>query len=182
MEKYVTAKKLAQILGITERRVNQLVNEEKVLQRDANGKFELQKSVHDYYKYKFCKDEELDLTIEKAKHERAKREIAEIELAKLKNKMHDAEDIERVLTGMLINFRNRILAIPSKVAPKIIGQKSIAVINEILQQELYDALNELSEYDPEMFLEEGEKIEEEDVELVQENIESSSSSTEIKDK
>lgn len=96
--------------------------------------------------------------------------------------MHDAEDIERVLTGMLINFRNRILAIPSKVAPKIIGQKSIAVINEILQQELYDALNELSEYDPEIFLEEGEKIEEEDVELVQENIESSSSSTEIKDK
>lgn len=182
MESFVTAKRLAQILGITERRVNQLVKEEKILEKDPNGKFNLQNNIYNYYKFKFCKDEEIDFAIERAKHERAKREMAEIELAKLKNKMHDAEDVERVLTGMLINFRNRMLTIPVKVAPKVIGQKNIAVINEILRQEIQDALQELSEYNPEMFLEEGEKIEEEDISSVQEDTQNSSSSTETEDK
>ena len=182
MELFVTAKKLAQILGITERRVNQLVNELKVLERDENGKFNLQKNVQNYYKFKYCKDEEIDYNIEKAKHERAKREMAEIELAKLKNKMHDAEDVERVLTGMLINFRNRMLTIPVKVAPQVIGQKNIAVINEILRQEIQDVLQELSEYNPEMFIEEGEKIEEEDISSVQEDTQSSSTAAETKNK
>lgn len=108
--------------------------------------------------------------------------MAEIELAKLKNKMHDAEDVERVLTGMLINFRNRMLTIPVKVSPKIIGQKNIAVINEILRGEIQDALQELSEYEPEMFLGDDERVEEENIEPVQENTQSSSSTAEDKGK
>ena len=33
------------------------------------------------------------------------------------NQLHAAEDIEAVMTDMLVNFKSRLMAIPSKLAP-----------------------------------------------------------------
>ena len=151
MAKFVTARQLAEILGITERRVNQIANEGRVFTRDLNGKFDVVKCVEAYYREKFAKDDdELNYEREKALHEKAKREKAELLLLKMKNRLHAAEDVELIMTEMLVRFRNRILGIPAAIAPKLY-RKTVPKIAEILKAELHSALTELSEYDPAMF-------------------------------
>lgn len=180
MAKFVTARQLAEILGITERRVNQIANEGRVFTRDLNGKFDVVKCAEAYYREKFAKDDdELNYEREKALHEKAKREKAELLLLKMKNRLHWAEDVELVMTEMLVRFRNRILGIPAAIAPKLY-RKSVPQIAEILKRELHSALNELSEYDPGMF--ESEEYEvlydgETDDSTVQENPEGGSSTS-----
>lgn len=173
---------LANLLGYTRQRINQLAKEG-ILEKKAPGRFYLMLNVQKYIDFlkagQHEEEEESQAAYweEKALHERAKREMAELKLAKLKNRLHDADDIEQIMGNMLVTFRNRILGIPQKAAPKIIGMENLAEINETINTELLEALIELSEYDPEMFAG-GEDIEEEDDQVNQEDIESGSSTTE----
>ncbi len=148
---------LADLLGYTRQRINQLAKEG-VLEKQAPGRFLLKLNIKkylDFIRAGQVSDDEREATAryweEKARHEKAKREIAELKLARLKNQLHDAATIELMMTNMLTTFRNRILAIPQKVAPKIIGMKNLAEISEVINAELLEALNELSEYDPALF-------------------------------
>jgi hypothetical protein len=175
MEKYISANELAQILDITERRVNQIVTEKGTFQRRLNGKFEVVSCVEAYYRSLFL--EGLDLDRERALHERVKREKTELQLAKMKNEVHETTVIELVITNMLVTFRNRILGIPASLAPKLI-KKTVPEINAILQKELRSALSELSEYDPAKFAEfEVESDGTENNQPVSEDTENSSSAT-----
>ncbi len=159
---------MATLLGFTRRRINQL-EQEGLLERQAPGRWPLMRNVQRYIDYlrTGVKDRDGDEEAQamyweqKALHEKAKRETAEIKLAKLKGQMHDAADIEHVMTNMLVTFRTRILAIPDKISPKLLGVKNLAEISDVINTELLEALTELSEYDPAMFAG-GDEIEVED--------------------
>jgi phage terminase Nu1 subunit (DNA packaging protein) len=153
MPVFGNAKKLAEILEISERRVNQLTSEKGIFEKDLNGKFNISKCVEAYYREKFIEtDYGKELEQEKVLLERAKRERAELLLGKLKNELHEATVIELAITNMLVTFRNRILGIPAAIAPKLV-RKTVPEINKLLQKELRSALSELSEYDPAKFAE-----------------------------
>ena len=49
---------------------------------------------------------------------------------------------------MLLDFRNRLLAIPAKTAPQILGEQDINVIINLLTSEMLETIDELSEYNP----------------------------------
>lgn len=51
------SKQLAQILDLTERRVNQIANKGEIFQRDPSGNFNIVKCVENYYREKFSLDE-----------------------------------------------------------------------------------------------------------------------------
>lgn len=51
---------------------------------------------------------------------------------------------------MLLNFRARLLSVPGKVAPQILGLSDINAIIKILDDEMIQTLEELSEYDPDI--------------------------------
>lgn len=157
----VSTSVIADITGLTQRRVRQLA-EEKVMEKTANGRYELVPVIRKYImhlragtdtKQGRSKKEQVkvDLESEKALHERAKREKAELALAEMRGKMHQAEDVERVMNDMLGAFRAKLLGMPSKIAPVLIARNEIAVIQELLQKEIYEALQELAEYDPAAF-------------------------------
>lgn len=153
---------LAKLFGVTRRYVNQLATEG-VLEKRAPGRWPLEQNVNRYIEFlrsgKKDPEEQESKSIyweEKAKHEAAKREMAELQLAKLKNQMHDAATVELVMTDMLTTFKNRLLALPQKVSPKVIGLKSIAEVNDVLASEINEALTELSDYSPCLFAEGGE--------------------------
>lgn len=149
---------LANILDVTDRRVRQLVDEG-ILTKVKNGSYELIPTLKKYLLYIKTKSDnqidgshsEKDYMTEKTIHERVKRKIAELELAQMEGKLHDSADIEREMAKMLAAFRAKILAIPSKLAPQLIAQSEISIIESILENEVYNALSELSEYDPELF-------------------------------
>ncbi len=174
---------MADLLNYTRQRVNQLAKEG-ILEKNAPGRFPLKKNIKKYIDFlrtgqrtEEDREAQAEYWEEKALHEKVKREMAEIKLAKLRNQVHDASDIEMAMTNMLTTFRNRILGIPQKLAPKIIGMENLAEISEAINDELLEALIELSEYDPALFAG-GEEIEEEDDTVIQENIESGSSTAE----
>ncbi|AIY81962.1 phage DNA packaging Nu1 family protein [Clostridium botulinum 202F] len=148
----VNQKELANILGITSRRVRQL-REEGFFSFAENGKkYSLEKCVQEYIEYKVKAETNMGTSIdrekEQAEHEQIKKNISKLKLRKLKKELHEASDVELFLSEMLINFRNRLLSIPSKVAVQILGEEDINRIIEILQKEMYETLEELSEYNP----------------------------------
>lgn len=154
---FVTSSELSKVLGISQRRVQQLENEN-VLVKNSEGKFELSKNVELYYTWKLQPTSAANYENEKALHEKAKREKAEMGNAKLRNQLHDAKDVETVMTNMLITFRNKMLSLPSNVSGKLVRQKSKNIINYELDKAIREALAELGNYDPSMFLKnEGEE-------------------------
>ncbi len=141
---------LAELLMITTRRVNQLVAEE-VINREPEGDFVLPAAIADYYDYKFGDTDGAEYLEEKAWHERAKRQLAELELQKRKNKMHEAADVELVMTDMLTNLRSQLLGLPAKMAPQL-ANRDKAYIDQVLTDEIQARLLELSDYSPRMFV------------------------------
>ena len=60
------------------------------------------------------------------------------------NQLHAAEDIEAVMTDMLVNFKSRLMAIPSKLAPVLCKKTDKAEIFALLKAHIDEALMELS--------------------------------------
>lgn len=140
---------LAKLLNITQRRVNQLA-EEKIITRQPEGDFVLPEAIAEFYSFKFQSDEAIDFMAEKALHEKAKRELAELELQKRRNEVHDAADVELVMTDMLTNFRSQLLGLPAKMAPQL-ANRDKDYIDQTLTDEIHARLTEISDYSPEMF-------------------------------
>lgn len=144
-----SAAELSKLLSISQRRVNQLADE-KIITRQPEGNFILPEAIKEFYLYKYKSDESINYVTEKALHERAKRQLAELDLRKRNLELHEAEDVELVLSEMLTNFRSQMLAIPSKMA-KILENCSSDEIEETLTKEIEGRLLEVKDYSPTMF-------------------------------
>jgi len=149
----VSAGALSKTLGISERMVRYLA-EDGIMVKTSSGRYKLQESIFNYIanlrvnndmKNMPKLEDELDLDIEKALHERVKRHITELKLALMKGKVHKSEDVEAVMMDMLANFKTKLLAIPSKLTPLLLD-KDKAQIQNILTDEIYETLTELSSY------------------------------------
>lgn len=66
--------------------------------------------------------------------------------------MHDAADVELVMTDMLTNLRNQLLGLPAKMAPQL-ANRDKDYIDQALTDEIQSRLTELSDYSPDMFVE-----------------------------
>lgn len=150
----VNADYLASALGVTRRRINQLIRE-KVLIRHENGEIPLLESLRRFYENKYRAEgaTQGDYWQEKTKHEKIKREMTEINLAKIRNQMHDARNVEMVMTEMLTNLRTQLMGLPSKLAPQLDGKSKVEIF-AAMTKEIEEKLAELSEYNPAMFTEE----------------------------
>lgn len=154
-KKVCSTSELAEILGLSDRRIRQL-EQEGVISKISRGKFDLPQAVQQYIAWIKTQaaaksEEELDLRKEKTLLTRATRQKVELELQIMRGELHRSEDVRRVMHDMLGAFRARCLSIPSKAAPRIQGQTDLAVIQDVIKKEVYEALAELSEYDPEVF-------------------------------
>ena len=156
----VSSSVMARALGVTDRQIRNLADEG-VLVKSGHGKYNLIESVANYIRnlkatkeLKSNQPKEIDYEKEKAKHEKIKMEISEIELRKLKQEIHEAEDVERVMNDMIAYFKAKIMTIPTKLAPQLVNLGRAIDIQEILSEECRLALGELSEYDPSKFFEE----------------------------
>lgn len=150
-----TQTEMAKALGVTQPRVNQLIQDDIVV-KGKNGAVLVVESLKNFYKSREDSDEtdndgsDLNFATEKAKHEKTKRKIAELKLAKMLNNVYDARTVELVMTEMLSNLRTQLLGLPSKLAP-IIEHKKKEEIYDIMTQEITEKLSELSEYSPDLF-------------------------------
>lgn len=158
----VNQKELATIIGITPRRIRELRQEGFFETIPGSKKYDLAKCVQEYIEYKIKAEVKTGKTLDKeeaqAKHESIKMEISILKLRRLKRELHEAKDVENFLSNMLINFKNKLLSIPSKASIQIVGEQDINKIMAVLNKEVIETLEELSEYDPDEI--EGETLEE----------------------
>lgn len=150
---------MGQIIGVTDRQVRNLANDG-MIPRLSNGSYELVPALNAYIEnVKLSAKEEKsearkeeDLHHEKFKHERAKRQRAELLVGQMRGQLHHSDTIRAVVTDMLANFKAKMLAMPVKTAPILLAHKEIAVVEDILRDEVYEILNELKDYNPEDYI------------------------------
>lgn len=147
--KLYDAKAVARFLDVSERRVRQL-RDEKVIAEARPGLYDLIDTNHRYINYLRKRnpesEETIDYNTERAKLVRAKRKNEEYELQLKERTLHSAEDIEAVMTDMLVNFKSRLMAIPSKMAPVLCKKTDKAEIFALLKEHIDEALMELSDF------------------------------------
>jgi hypothetical protein len=148
--KVYDVKAIARILDLTERRVRQL-KEQDVITEYAPGLYELQPTVHAYVNYLRKRNpesgENIDYNTERAKLIRAKRLHEEYDLRVKEGDLHAAADVEAVMVNMLINFKSRLMSLPSKLSPVLSKKTDKAEIHRILKDSVDEALNELADFD-----------------------------------
>ncbi len=90
-----------------------------------------------------------DYWTEKARHEKYKADMAEIDLEVRQGKFVEIELVGEHLDKIFTVIKQKILAMPTKLAPSLIGMESSADVQIILESELTEILGELSNYNGE---------------------------------
>lgn len=148
--KLYTAKAVAAWLGMTERNVRKL-RDKNIIKEFKPGLYKLQDVTQQYITYLQNKNPEtegtLDYNEERAKLMRAKRESVEVELRTRRNELHEAGEVEQVMTDMLIRFKTKMMAIPAKQSPIIASKTDQTEIFSILKRAIEEALDELATYE-----------------------------------
>jgi phage terminase Nu1 subunit (DNA packaging protein) len=154
-DKEISTSDLAAVVGKTPQWIRQLTRD-KILKQVGRGKYLLCESVQAYIEHAAGGKEEDNrpkLRDEQAEWTRIKKEDAMLDLAVKRGELHNAEDVRTVVTDMLLNFRSRMLALPTKIGPKVAYLKEIPAINAVLEEEIRIALTTLSDYKPEDYKE-----------------------------
>ena len=146
-----TGKALASVLGMTAGEIESM-RKSGVISFRKGKTYDLEEcaaAIISHYKSDAGKKqtETADYATERALLMRAKRLEQEYEMGLKEGTLHEAKDVEMILTTMLLNFRSRIMAIPSKLAARLSKENDTTTIFNILKEATDDALNELSDYE-----------------------------------
>ncbi len=148
----VTQKALAECLGITPRQVRNLKQEGLFQLKAGAKKYNLEKCIQEYIQFKVNDETGRRTVVDKekisAEHEEVKKEISALKLRKLRRELHESADVESYLMDMLLSFRNRLESLPQKLAMQVMGVTDLNEAISASRKLVTEALNELSEYDP----------------------------------
>lgn len=75
-------------------------------------------------------------------------EIAELELAKIRGTLCLTSDVVTAWETVLHACKAKFLSMPSKAAPLLANETDIAIIKDVLEEQIREALSELSNYQP----------------------------------
>lgn len=140
---------VAKFLNMTPKNVQRLT-EKGVLKPYQGNLYSLVEATHSYIKFlKESGENEggVDLNEERAKLTKVKRLNEELDLAVKQRELHKAEDIDRIVSKMLINFKSRLSAIPAEEADKLAAMTDKAKIFTHLNGRIKEALLELSDFE-----------------------------------
>ena len=119
-----------------------------VIPKSDNGEYILGEVVEAYWHNQFDSE---GLKAAQTRLVTAQAELKEAELAERRGELHRASAIAKVWTEQILNAKTRLLAIPTKVGPLLVGQE-LQVIVQRLKEAIYEALRELAGYDREKIM------------------------------
>lgn len=149
--KLYNVKAVARLLDLTERRVRQLKDAGVIEEyKGMAGLYDLTPTVHAYVNYLRKRNPEsednIDYNTERAKLIRAKRLNEEYDLGVKEGSLHTSADVETAMVNMLLNFKTRLMSLPSKLSPVLSKKTDKAEIHRILKDSVDEALNELADF------------------------------------
>ena len=139
---------LSKLLGITPRRIQQLADLE-IVERDDKG-FYKSSAIAAYISYVKSETRSKPKEIGEKDREQARLYAAqanekELKVLQLKGELIPVEQFQFVLTSMIRGARTKLLALPTNIAPQLIGVQTMTDAVDILQTAMYAALTDLSE-------------------------------------
>lgn len=149
--RYYTAAALGRVLGLGEDQIRALTRQGVIREgRKENGLYDIEDAAREIIAA-MRKDgkveESADYLTERARLMRVKRRNAEYELGLKEKELHTTEDIELVISRILMNFRSKIRAIPARLAPQCAKLESREEVHGILKKATDEALEELADLD-----------------------------------
>jgi len=136
---------IATLLKLSTRRVHQLVKDG-ILPRPVSGQYDAIGCVHGYVEYlkKLAAGSgELTLTDERTRLTKYQADLVEIELATSRGEVITRKTAEKIWSSIVTTTRQKLLGIPTRVAPQLVGTKSIPEAKELLENAIYEVLTEL---------------------------------------
>ena len=174
-QKKVGSDVIAELFGLTTRRINQLTSEgvlsaEKV---KGNNLYDRDATVRQYVKHLTDKlagrgDREANemetarrLNEADAALKEAKARMAEIKLAELRGQMHRSEDVEAIISDFIMTVRSAFTSLSGRLSVDVARANTAAEANKIIRAETNRILEDLSnyQYDPAAFAERVKKRE-----------------------
>lgn len=143
----MTKKELAQIAGYTYRRLYDIdrdqPSEKKLFVESEDGKYDLAIFVQRWVAYnkQTTEQENEELSVVKAQHERVKKEKTEIEVARMKGKFVEIQEVQRLWSNIATIVRGRFVNLARKLAPALVMIDNPDRIEEIIDRDVRDALN-----------------------------------------
>ena len=146
---------LAAMFGVSERQIYNQIQNEVVIKVGAN-KFDCVQSVANYIGLMREQEEVRKQSPEKIRaeteavklqHEQFKARKTELQVLQMEGKLHYEEDVKSLWNSSVIAVKSRLTAIGVKVAPQLKGETDEAIIKELIDREVRDALKEISNYD-----------------------------------
>lgn len=136
---FVTAKRLGEIFKVSEKTIRNLVDRN-ILRKNEKETFDLIESISAYLDYLHANSDTQKLRAIQAKR-------LELKYEQESNRLHSTDEVELFISKMIVSFKQRVLAIPSRIGKDLLNRTERFEIEEILKDELYIALEELSEYE-----------------------------------
>ena len=92
--------------------------------------------------------QDADYNAARARKMEADAQLAELELMQAKKQLVKADDVLGAWTDVLSAMKAKLLAVPTKASPLVATETDISIIQDIIEKQVYEALQELSAYDP----------------------------------
>jgi phage terminase Nu1 subunit (DNA packaging protein) len=144
----VDVTRVAQALNLDERRIQQLVKEG--LPREKRGQYDAVKCMLWYIRYLQVVIEKKAVNLgnegfagereERVRLLRADADLREIELAKERGQLVAIQDVEKEMTDLVLTTKARIMAIPPRPAPELVGETSRMMVQAKLEKACKEAL------------------------------------------
>ena len=147
---YLSTAQLAELHGVSTRRIYQIAKEDDPPPKAANGKIpageagEWLRRQHSKKLGVQNSGEVLDLNAERARLAKEQADKAAMENARQRGELVPVSVVRKLLERILSVFKTHILAIPSKLAPLVLGLNTTAGARDAIAEHLHGALNELS--------------------------------------
>jgi phage terminase Nu1 subunit (DNA packaging protein) len=144
---YANLDQVAHLLMLTPRQVNNLVKEG--MPKVARGEYDVVAVVHWYIrKMKAQVDaarrgDETEVQA-RARLVKATADLREMDLAKQREEVIGLLDVRANLEEVLVATRAKIIGLPRRAAPQLVGRDSPAEIQKFLEELVYEALDELA--------------------------------------
>lgn len=142
---------IAELLNLTPRRVQQLV-QEGVIPKAARGRYDLAASVGAYVAHLQGQlgdgKAPHNLSAQRARLAAAQADKAEMELAARRGELVDVGRAVELLTKVVSAVRARVLALPADAVPRLKGKRRADEMRAVLQDLTDECLHEIAAIDP----------------------------------
>jgi hypothetical protein len=77
-------------------------------------------------------------------HTKWKARIEKLKALEMEGRLVDVEYVRKVWENVASAFRSKLLALPNKMSPFVLGAKDLPTAQAIIKQHVYEAIDELS--------------------------------------